>query len=137
MINVPKLPASEAGKLPGVDAGVRKLPYRAPTLLTYGLVSKMTAGGGSTSVDGTMTTMGGSSDRSLKHGIVRIGTHALGIGLYLFDYKPEFRERCGSGRQFGVMADEVEQVMPQAVSVHPDGYKMVDYAMLGIRRHLQ
>lgn len=42
----------------------------------------------------------------------------------------------GHGRQFGVMADEVEQVMPEAVSVHPDGYKMVDYAMLGISRNL-
>jgi hypothetical protein len=34
------------------------------------------------------------------------------------------------------MADEVEQVMPEAVSVHPDGYKMVNYAMLGISRVL-
>jgi hypothetical protein len=34
------------------------------------------------------------------------------------------------------MADEVEKVMPEAVSVHPNGYKMVDYAMLGISRSL-
>jgi hypothetical protein len=58
------------------------------------------------------------------------------MGLYLFDYKPEFRDTCGHGRQFGVMADEVEQVMPEAVSVHPNGYKMVDYAILGISRNL-
>ena len=30
------------------------------------------------------------------------------------------------------MADEVETVLPQAVVMHPDGYKMVDYALLGI-----
>ena len=30
------------------------------------------------------------------------------------------------------MADEVEAVLPQAVVMHPDGYKMVDYALLGI-----
>ncbi len=36
------------------------------------------------------------------------------------------------GRQFGVMADEVEAVLPQAVVMHPDGYKRVDYALLGI-----
>ena len=30
------------------------------------------------------------------------------------------------------MADEVELVLPQAVVMHPDGYKMVDYALLGI-----
>ena len=87
-------------------------------------------GGGGTLVDGAMTTK--MSDRNIKENIVRVGEHSLGIGLYLFDYKPEFREEWGFGRQFGVMADEVETVMPQAVSIHPDGYKMVNHAMLGI-----
>jgi hypothetical protein len=59
------------------------------------------------------------------------------MGLYLFNYKPDFRDEWGHGRQFGVMADEVETVMPEAVTVHPDGYKMVDYAMLGITRFVQ
>lgn len=40
-------------------------------------------------------------------------------------------------RQFGVMADEVETVMPEAISVHPDGYKMVNYALLGISHRIQ
>ena len=40
----------------------------------------------------------------------------------------------GRRRQFGVVADEVEEVLPQSVSMHPDGYKMVDYGMLGISR---
>jgi hypothetical protein len=52
--------------------------------------------------------------------------------LYLFDYKSQFCGRLGYGRQFGVIAQEVEAVMPEAVVVHPDGYKMVDYGMLGI-----
>jgi hypothetical protein len=73
------------------------------------------------------------SARSCKENVLRIGTHPLGIGLYLFDYKPEFRDGYGHCRQFGVMADEVEFVMPGAVSVHTGGYRMVDYAMLGIR----
>lgn len=72
------------------------------------------------------------SDRALKQDIVRIGTHPAGFGLYLFDYKPEFSRSAGYGRQFGVMADEVERVLPKAVVMHPDGYKQVDYAMLGI-----
>jgi hypothetical protein len=29
------------------------------------------------------------------------------------------------------MADEVEQVLPQAVVEHESGFKMVDYSMLG------
>ncbi len=32
------------------------------------------------------------------------------------------------------MADEVESVMPEALVIRPDGYKMVNYAMLGINR---
>jgi len=72
-------------------------------------------------------------DRRLKENICRVGTHPLGIGLYLFDFRPEYRLRCGSGRQFGVMADEVERVIPEAVLANGDGYKTVDYAMLGIK----
>jgi hypothetical protein len=107
-----------------------KAVYSSPVLTIYGSVSRLTMGGGATLVDGAMTTM--MSDRNIKENIVRVGEHSLGIGLYLFDYKPEFREEWGFGRQFGVMADEVETVMPQAVSIHPDGYKMVNHAMLGI-----
>jgi len=72
------------------------------------------------------------SDRAFKTNWTRIGTHPMGIGLYLFDYRAEFQELAGRGRQFGVMADEVEAVMPEAVVMHPDGYRRVNYAMLGI-----
>jgi hypothetical protein len=65
------------------------------------------------------------SDRRLKKNIKRIGTHALGIGLYTWDYL--------WGQPFsGVMADEVEKVMPEAIVCHPSGFKMVNYSMLGI-----
>jgi hypothetical protein len=62
------------------------------------------------------------SDRRLKSNIERIGTHKLGIGLYEYD--------IFGGRQQGVMADEVEKVMPEAVLMHPSGYKMVNYGLL-------
>lgn len=65
------------------------------------------------------------SDRRLKKNIKRIGTHILGIGLYTWDYL--------WGQPFaGVMADEVEQVMPEAIVMHPSGFKMVNYEMLGL-----
>lgn len=54
------------------------------------------------------------------------------MGLYLFDCNAEYRQQWGEGRQFGVMAQEFEALIPEAVCVHPDGYKMVNYAMLGI-----
>ncbi|MCC3244444.1 hypothetical protein LG047_03750 [Methylocystis sp. WRRC1] len=63
---------------------------------------------------------------------MRIGKHPLGIGVYLFDYRPEFQQQYGYGRQFGVMVDEVETVAPQAVSISSIGRKVVDYESLGI-----
>ena len=62
------------------------------------------------------------SDRRLKSNIERVGTHPLGIGIYEYDIFDR-RER-------GVMAQEVEQVMPSAVIEHPSGFKMVNYAAL-------
>ncbi len=112
--------------------------YSTPVLTRYGTVSKLTMSNSGSNTDGNNMNPGnkGASDRELKQNVVFISTHPLGIGLYLFDYKPGYREQWGHGRQFGVMADEVEQVMPEAVSVHPDGYKMVNYAMLEISRNL-
>jgi hypothetical protein len=108
-----------------------KKPYSPPQLTLAGRGRTTEGGGTSTS------RVRRPSDRATKERIVRIGVHPLGIGLYLFDYKPGYRAAWGYGRQFGVMADEVESVMPQAVSVHPEGYKIVDYRMLGISRSMQ
>lgn len=117
-----------------------KKTYTAPKLIRYGDVRSLTQGGatgGSETASRDRTRMARQSDRMTKQNIVRIGVHPLGIGIYLFDYKPEYRERHGRGRQFGVMADEVERVMPEAVSEHPDGYKMVNYGMLGVTHSVQ
>ena len=62
------------------------------------------------------------SDRRLKSNIVRVGTHPLGIGIYEYDIFGE--------RQRGVMADEVLEVMPEAVMTADNGYMMVNYGML-------
>ncbi len=75
-------------------------------------------------------------ERRVKENIVRIGDHPFGFGLYLFDYRSQHSAQWGQGRQFGVMIDEVEIAMPEAVSMHLDGYKRVDYAMLGINQRI-
>lgn len=113
-----------------------KRQYQTPNLTVFGKVALLTqAGSGCSMDDNAICTAGGgmgpkASTRSVKENIVKIGTHPLGIGLYLFDYKPEYRERWGHGKQLGVMADEVEAILPKAVVIHPDGYQMVDYAIL-------
>lgn len=115
-----------------------KKTYTAPTLRNYGNVGTLTQNASSGSKEGSQGPQPNmsKSDRRLKQDIVKIGMHPAGFGVYLFHYKPEYRATWGHGRQFGVMADEVEQAIPEAVSVHPDGYKMVDYALLGISRNL-
>jgi hypothetical protein len=123
---------SAALATPTPASSVRK-PYQRPGLKEFGKLHLRTQGSGGNGQDGA-GTMTMQSDRRAKENIVRIGDHPAGVGLYLFDYKPEFRDAWGHGRQMGVMADEVERVMPRAVSVQPDGYKVVDYAMLGISR---
>lgn len=120
-----------------------KRNYLPPQLVRYGTVQNLTQGGGSLGQENGKPDKCSqnkerscTSDRSIKENIICIGKHPLGISLYFFNYKPEYRNAWGHGRQFGVMADEVETVMPEAVSVHADGYKMVNYAMLGISRTL-
>ena len=62
------------------------------------------------------------SDSRLKSNIVKVGNHPLGIGIYEYD--------IFGHRERGVMAQELMQVMPDAVHQHPSGYFMVDYGRL-------
>jgi len=62
------------------------------------------------------------SDPRLKSNVVRVGTHPSGFGVYEYD--------IFGNRERGVMADEVESIMPEAVALHPSGYKMVNYGMI-------
>ena len=85
--------------------------------------------GRANAANSNMTSLGAAaitafSDRRLKTNITRIGTHPLGIGWYEFDYL------WGEHAQ-GVMADELQPVMPEAVVMHPSGYAMVNYALIG------
>ncbi len=70
------------------------------------------------------------SDRRAKEDIVKVGQHPLGLGIYLFRYKAPFSGLYGTGRHIGVMADEVAEKYPDAVSRHEDGYLRVDYGRL-------
>lgn len=65
------------------------------------------------------------SDKRLKKNIVKLGIHkTLGIGLYTWDY-------LWGEKGAGVMAQELQEVMPKAVITMPDGYLAVNYSMLG------
>ena len=66
------------------------------------------------------------SDIRLKENIKRIGTYENGLPKYEFSYKG-----CPQ-RYRGVMAQDVLEVMPDAVVANGEGYMAVRYDMLGI-----
>ena len=69
----------------------------------------------------------GRSDIRLKHDIVLLGYLNDGLGLYRFSYN-------GSDKPYvGVMAQEVMQIVPAAVTRDRDGYLRVNYEKLGLK----
>lgn len=72
------------------------------------------------------------SDVNTKKNISKVGSLPNGLNLYTFEYKDEFKDdpKAGHGLQFGVLAQEVEKVIPEAVTVDSNGYKVVNYNYL-------
>jgi hypothetical protein len=67
------------------------------------------------------------SDIALKHDIILLGHLDNGLGFYRFSYN-------GSDKAYvGVMAQEVQTVMPAAVVRGSDGYLRVFYDKLGVK----
>jgi len=67
------------------------------------------------------------SDINAKHDISLIGRLGNGLGFYRYSYN-------GSNKAYvGVMAQEVQAVMPEAVVRGQDGYLRVFYDKLGLK----
>jgi hypothetical protein len=67
------------------------------------------------------------SDVTLKHDITLLGRLDNGLGFYRFSYN-------GSNQAYvGVMAQEVQTIMPHAVVRGRDGYLKVFYDRLGLK----
>lgn len=79
---------------------------------------------------GKMGFPGLPSDRRLKEDIVLVGKDEI-TGLNLYEWKYKY---CEDPTRFrGVMADEVESIMPEAVAYDDMGFASVNYDMLGIQ----
>jgi endosialidase-like protein len=64
------------------------------------------------------------SDIRLKHDIEYVGTLPSGLPVYDFTFT------WGGERQRGVIAQEAQHLFPHAVSMHPNGYLLVDYGRI-------
>jgi hypothetical protein len=94
--------------------GAAQDAYNAKSAQSAGIMSGVGALAG-----GAMMMM---SDIRLKSNVRRIGTHPRGVGIYEYDI---FGEHA-----VGVMAQELQAVAPELVSVSPSGYLMVNYGGL-------
>ena len=63
----------------------------------------------------------------LKHDVVLLGHLANGLGYYRFSYLG------GSKPYVGVIAQEVQSLVPEAVTRGRDGYLRVHYEQLGLK----
>jgi hypothetical protein len=79
---------------------------------------------------GMMNRTPSTSDIRTKENIEQIGLLPNGLPVYSYEYKEEFKNDplAGPGRYVGLMAHEVEKIIPDAVSLRTDGYKMVNYS---------
>ena len=108
----------------GVAGTITTTGFKLTTGAAAGYILTSDASGNAT------WAVNGYSDLRLKTNIKNI-THSLGKiiqlnGVY-FDWIDKER---GTGNQVGVIAQEVEKVLPQLVNVDQNGYKYVNYPAL-------
>ena len=96
-----------------------KKTYVKPELSKRGVLSTVTA----IPTGSLVETI---SDIRLKTDIEKVGIAENGLPLYTFKYIG------GDAVYRGVMAQDVLKVLPEAVSIMPNGYLAVRYDMLGM-----
>lgn len=122
-VNMPNMPNTPmAGRAPGVD-------YTGAADAQYGAAMQGAnfQQGQINSFLGAAASLGGAymfSDRRLKHRIRTVGVLSSGVRVVHYEYVGL------PGAQIGVIAQELQQVQPEAVSMHPSGYLMVDYSQV-------
>jgi hypothetical protein len=72
------------------------------------------------------------SDERMKTNVKFVRKMPNGLNLYQYEYKKEFKDIAGHGVFEGYMAHEVERRYPKAVQIESNGYKSVNYSLVGI-----
>lgn len=70
------------------------------------------------------------SDVRLKKDIQYLGKHEKGFGVYKWNWNDDAKVMGINDRTVGVLAQELIEYMPEAVSVHPKGYLQVNYNLV-------
>jgi hypothetical protein len=72
------------------------------------------------------------SDERMKTNVKFVRKMPNGLNLYQYEYRKEFKDIAGHGVFEGYMAHEVEKRYPKAVQIESNGYKSVNYSLVGI-----
>ena len=129
--NIPQVGQSQPGQLANWQGADMLGAAQAQGQYNQGIYNADTAASSqlTSSLIGAAGSLGGAammkfSDIRLKKNIIKLGIHkTLGIGLYTWDY-------LWGEKGAGVMAQELEKIMPEAVITLPSGFKAVNYSML-------
>lgn len=70
------------------------------------------------------------SDERLKENIKEVGLSKNGIKIYEFEYKDK---SFGEGKFKGVMAQEIKEIIPEAVIEGQDGFMRVNYDLIDVK----
>lgn len=70
------------------------------------------------------------SDIRMKENIVKIGELTSGLNIYKWDWKDSVKHLVGKQINIGVIAQEVEKIIPKAIERHESGYLTVNYEMV-------
>jgi hypothetical protein len=91
-----------------------------------GLLGSLTGAGG----DIISALIAEYSDVRLKDNITKVGSLDNGINLYTWEWNDEGKRLANNTPAYGVIAQEVQEVMPEAVTRGDHGYLMVNYSKL-------
>ena len=79
---------------------------------------------------GTAGSLVSMSDERLKKNITKLYEMEDGINIYSWDWTDDALQFVGDTRTVGVIAQEVQEIIPEAVSVADNGYLQVDYSLI-------
>jgi hypothetical protein len=102
----------------GQYSSMNPLPQRGQTPGMLGEIGQFASGVGTVMM---------ASDYRLKDNITPTGS-VNGINHYMWEWKPEFSHITQGMPTSGVIAQEVAQTHPEAVSLHDSGFLFVDYS---------
>ena len=114
-------------KLQALNTTLGSVPFSQTTTSSYKPSFWENMG---TVATGVGTIMAAGSDIRLKKDIEYLGKHEKGFGVYKWNWNDTAKAMGVNDRTTGVLAQELIEYMPEAVSVHPNGYLQVNYNLV-------